>query len=65
MLWRFYTSEVSAEKADTPADAYACPVYTTEARFRQEVFTVQLKGGKQPARKWAQAGVALLLDIAS
>ncbi|KAL4513647.1 hypothetical protein Ndes2526A_g04979 [Nannochloris sp. 'desiccata'] len=55
---------VSAEKAAAPADAYACPVYTTEARFRQEVFTVQLKGGKQPARKWAQAGVALLLDIA-
>jgi dynein heavy chain, axonemal len=54
---------VPAEKAAAPADAYACPVYTTEARFRQEVFTVQLKGGKQPARKWAQAGVALLLDV--
>jgi dynein heavy chain len=54
---------VAADKAASPADAYACPVYTTEARFRQEVFTVQLKGGKQPARKWAQAGVALLLDV--
>ena len=56
---------VPADKAAVvPAgDTYACPVYTTEARFRQEVFTVQLKGGKQPARKWAQAGVALLLDV--
>jgi len=55
---------VPAEKVSVSADSYACPVYTTEARFRQEVFTVQLKGGKQPARKWAQAGVALLLDVA-
>lgn len=55
---------VPAEKVSVPADTYACPVYTTEARFRQEVFTVQLKGGKQLARKWAQAGVALLLDVA-
>lgn len=64
MLPVLHVRGVPADKAAPPPDAYACPVYTTEARFRQEVFTVHLKGGKAPAAKWAAAGVALLLDIA-
>ena len=34
---------------------YACPVYTTEARFRQEVFTAQLKS-KHSWVKWTLRG---------
>ena len=52
---------VLAEKAEL-RDVYQCPVYTTEARFRQEVFTAQLKS-KQPCNKWTMAGVALFLDV--
>ena len=64
MLPVLHVRGVPAEKAAPPSDAYACPVYTTEARFRQEVFTVHLRGGKANAAKWAAAGVAILLDIA-
>ena len=53
---------VPADKAEV-RDCYQCPVYTTEARFRQEVFTAQLKS-KQSWVKWTQAGVALFLDVA-
>jgi dynein heavy chain, axonemal len=42
-------------------DAYLCPVYATEARFRQEVFVAQLRT-KQSWIKWTLAGVALVLD---
>jgi dynein heavy chain len=52
---------VTADKADA-RDAYQCPVYTTEARFREEVFTAQLKS-KAPATKWTLAGVCMFLDV--
>jgi len=53
---------VPVEKADLK-DVYQTPVYFTEKRFRQEVFTAQLKT-KAPPNKWALASVALLLDVA-
>lgn len=43
-------------------DVYECPVYTTETRFRQEVFTAQLKT-KQSWIQWTIAGVCLFLDV--
>ncbi len=43
-------------------DVYECPVYATEARFRQEVFTAQLKT-KQSWIQWTMAGVCLFLDV--
>lgn len=52
---------VTADKADIK-DIYQCPVYTTEARFRQEVFTAQLKT-KASWVKWTLSGVALMLDV--
>ena len=51
---------VPAEKAEMK-DVYPTPVYFTEKRFRQEVFTAQLRS-KQPPSKWTLASVALLLD---
>ena len=52
---------VTVDKAELK-DAYQCPVYTTEARFRQEVFTAQLKS-KHSWIKWTLAGVCLFLDV--
>ncbi len=52
---------VTADKADG-RDAYQCPVYATEVRFREEVFTAQLKT-KAPANKWTLAGVCMFLDV--
>jgi dynein heavy chain len=52
---------VTADKAESK-DAYACPVYTTEARFREEVFTAQLKS-KHSWIKWCLMSVALILDV--
>lgn len=52
--------EVPADKAEA-RDTYACPVYRTTRRFREEVFTAQLKT-KQPWTKWTTAGVAMFLD---
>ena len=52
---------VPADRAEL-RDVYQCPVYATEARFRQEIFTAQLKT-KQPPNKWTMAGVALFLDV--
>ena len=52
---------VTADKAEQK-DVYQCPVYTTEARFREEVFTAQLKS-KHSWIKWTLAGVALFLDV--
>jgi dynein heavy chain len=52
---------VTADKAETK-DAFQCPVYTTEARFREEVFTAQLKS-KHNWIKWTLAGVCLFLDV--
>lgn len=52
---------VTADKAEQK-DTYACPVYTTEARFREEVFTAQLKT-KASSIKWTLAGVCLFLDV--
>jgi dynein heavy chain len=52
---------VTADKAEQK-DMYACPVYTTEARFREEVFTAQLKT-KASWIKWTLAGVCLFLDV--
>ena len=46
-----------------PLHPLLCPVYATEARFRQEVFTAQLRT-KQPWTRWALAGAALFLDVA-
>lgn len=42
-------------------DVYECPVYATQTRFRQEVFSVSLRS-KQPWTKWAKAGVCLMLE---
>ena len=53
---------VTNEKAEL-RDVYQCPVYATESRFRQEVFTAQLKT-KHNWTKWTLAGVCLLLDVA-
>lgn len=52
---------VQVDRADIK-DAYQTPVYTTEARFRQEVFTAQLKS-KVGQLKWILAGVAAFLDV--
>ena len=52
---------VTVDKAEL-RDVYQCPVYTTEARFRQEVFTAQLKS-KDTWVKWTLAGVSLFLDV--
>ena len=52
---------VTADKAEQK-DTYQCPVYTTEARFRQEVFTAQLKS-KHSWIKWTLAGVCMFLDV--
>lgn len=52
---------VTVDKADAK-DAYLCPVYTTEARFREEVFTAQLKS-KHSWIKWTLAGVCMFLDV--
>lgn len=41
---------------------YQCPVYYTERRFREEVFTAQLKT-KASWTHWTTAGVALHLDV--
>ena len=52
---------VTVDKAEMK-DAYQCPVYKTERRFREEVFTAQLKS-KHGQIKWTLSGVALFLDI--
>ena len=52
---------VTVDKAEMK-DAYQCPVYTTEARFREEVFTAQLKS-KHTWIKWTLAGVCMFLDV--
>ena len=53
---------VTADKAEMK-DTYQCPVYNTEARFREEVFTAQLKS-KHPWIHWTLRGVCLFLDVA-
>lgn len=53
---------VTVDKAEMK-DAYQCPVYTTEARFREEVFTAQLKS-KHSWIHWTLRGVCLFLDVA-
>ncbi|KAL6747291.1 flagellar outer dynein arm heavy chain beta [Haematococcus lacustris] len=53
---------VTVDKAEMK-DAYQCPVYTTEARFREEVFTAQLKS-KHTWIHWTLRGVCLFLDVA-
>lgn len=52
---------VTADKAELK-DAYRTPVYKTERRFREEVFTAQLKS-KHGERKWTLAGACLFLDV--
>ena len=59
--WHAALQAVPAEKAELK-DMYQCPVYFTEARFRQEVFTAQLKT-KQCWIKWTTAGVCMFLDV--
>ena len=53
---------VTVDKSEV-RDAYQCPVYTTEIRFRQEVFTAQLKS-QHGEIKWILAGVCMFLDVA-
>ena len=43
-------------------DSYVCPVYATEARFRQEVCEIALKTKHSPF-KWTIAGVCMFLDV--
>ena len=52
---------VTVDKAEMK-DAYQTPVYKTERRFREEVFTAQLKS-KHGTIKWTLAGVCLFLDV--
>lgn len=52
---------VTVDKAEVK-DAYQCPVYATEARFREEIFTAQLKS-KASWIKWTLAGVCMFLDV--
>jgi dynein heavy chain len=52
---------VTADKAELK-DAYRTPVYKTERRFREEVFTAQLKS-KHGENKWTLSGVCLFLDV--
>ena len=52
---------VTADKAEQ-RDAYQCPVYKTERRFREEVFTAQLQS-KHGQIKWTLCGVCLFLDV--
>lgn len=52
---------IPADKAEA-RDVYQCPVYATEARFRQEVFTAQMRS-KQHWTDWTLRGVALFLDV--
>eukprot|EP00232_Nephroselmis_pyriformis_P019075 CAMPEP_0182900652 /NCGR_PEP_ID=MMETSP0034_2-20130328/28990_1 /TAXON_ID=156128 /ORGANISM="Nephroselmis pyriformis, Strain CCMP717" /LENGTH=4527 /DNA_ID=CAMNT_0025034901 /DNA_START=131 /DNA_END=13711 /DNA_ORIENTATION=+ len=50
---------VTVDKAEM-RDAYQCPVYKTERRFREEVFTAQLKS-KHGQIKWTLSSVCLFL----
>ena len=52
---------VTVDKADVK-ESYKCPVYKTERRFREEVFTAQLKS-KHGEIKWTLAGVCMFLDV--
>ena len=52
---------VTLDKAELK-DMYQCPVYVTEQRFRQEIFTAQLKT-KANWVKWTLLGVCLFLDV--
>jgi len=52
---------VTVDKAEAK-DAYMTPVYKTEARFREEVFTAQLKS-KHGQIKWTLTGACLFLDV--
>ena len=54
---------VSTEKAHGESkDSYICPVYATEARFRQEVCEIALKTKVAPL-KWTIAGVCMFMDV--
>ena len=53
---------VQVDKSDLK-DVYQTPVYKTERRFREEVFTAQLRSKAAPT-KWVLASVALFLDVA-
>jgi len=46
-------------------NSYICPVYKTEARGMDYVFSAQLKtnAAKYPPAKWIIAGVAIILDV--
>ena len=52
---------VTLDKAELK-DTCQCPVYVTEQRFRQEIFTAQLKT-KASWVKWTLLGVCLFLDV--
>jgi dynein heavy chain len=52
------------EQKEPMEGLYDCPVYSTERRFREEVFTAQLKT-QRPWTTWATAGVCLILDASS
>ena len=54
---------ISVDKAHGETkDTYACPVYATEARFRQEVCEIALKTKLAPL-KWTIAGVCMFMDV--
>ena len=44
-----------------PPGTYACPVYATETRFRQEVCVTHLRTRVHPDT-WTLAGTALFLE---
>ena len=58
-----HVKAVPADKSHVEGkDTYICPVYATEARFRQEVFAVTLKS-RSKAVKWTIAGVCMCLEV--
>ncbi|CAG9462750.1 unnamed protein product [Pedinophyceae sp. YPF-701] len=53
---------IQVDRADSSKDVYQCPVYATEARFREEIFTAQLKS-KASWIQWTCRGVCMFLDV--
>ena len=57
------SSSSSSSTATSASSYFACPVYATAARFRQEVATVHLRlPARSQARKWTLAGTAAFLE---
>jgi len=53
---------VQMDKTDAKT-FYDCPVYKTQERGPDFIFSCKLKTAKHPPSKWVMAGVALLSDV--